>query len=68
LCAAAVRARRRHNVTITASRKGRLAEAGQAFGDAEDAFLAPLTEEQREHLRDLLLALRGARRAPVDDC
>jgi hypothetical protein len=27
-----------------------------------------LSEEQREHLRDLLLALREARRVPVDDC
>lgn len=61
--------RRRHLVTITPAGTRRLAEADRAFCDAEDAFFAPLTEEQRDQLHDLLLALRDANPAPDgDDC
>ena len=57
--------RRRHVVTITSAGKRRLAEADQAFRDAEDAFFASLTAEQRDQLHELLSVLRDANQAPA---
>lgn len=52
--------RRRHVVTITPAGKRRLASAAQAQRGAEDALFAVLTDNQRDQLRDLLIALRDA--------
>ena len=59
--------RRRHVVTITAAGQRRLAAAGEAFRDAEDAFFAALTQKQRVQLREILLIVRNTTRAPVGD-
>jgi DNA-binding MarR family transcriptional regulator len=61
--------RRRHDVTVTPAGKRRLANAAQAQREAEDALFAGLTEQQRDQLRELLLALRETTRpaAPADD-
>jgi DNA-binding MarR family transcriptional regulator len=58
--------RRRHVVTLTAAGKRRLDRAAQAQREAEDALFAGLTGEQRDQLRDLLIALRDSSVA-VDD-
>jgi DNA-binding MarR family transcriptional regulator len=63
--------RRRHVVTITPAGKRRLTSAAQAQREAEDALFASLTEQQRNQLRDLLIALRDAndtQPAANDDC
>jgi DNA-binding MarR family transcriptional regulator len=61
--------RRRHVVTIAAAGKRRLHQADQAFRDAEDAFFAPLSADEREQLHALLSRLREAAGAPADeDC
>ncbi len=59
--------RRRHVVHIATAGKRRLAQADQAFRDAEDAFFAPLRPEQRHQLHTLLSQLRGATPGDVDD-
>ena len=61
--------RRRHVVTIAAAGRHRLAQADQAFRDAEDAFFSPLSADEREQLHSLLSRLREAAEAAVDhDC
>lgn len=63
--------RRRHVVTITPAGKRRLTSAAQAQREAEDALFAPLTGQQRDQLRELLLTLRDANGSepPADeDC
>jgi DNA-binding MarR family transcriptional regulator len=62
--------RRRHVVTVTPAGKRHLAKAAQAQREAEDALFAGLTEQQREQLRELLIALRDANRIEPagDDC
>jgi DNA-binding MarR family transcriptional regulator len=63
--------RRRHVVTVTQAGKRRLAKAAQAQREAEDALFAGLTEQQRDQLQELLIALRDANRtepAATDDC
>ncbi|MDP9377261.1 MAG: MarR family winged helix-turn-helix transcriptional regulator [Actinomycetota bacterium] len=61
--------RRRHVITIATAGQRRLTQADEAFRDAEDAFFAPLTADEREQLHALLSRLREATAAPVDhDC
>jgi DNA-binding MarR family transcriptional regulator len=50
--------RRRHLVTLTAAGKKHLASAARAQKETEKALFASLDGEQREQLRELLLALR----------
>lgn len=52
--------RRRHVVTLTPAGRRRYARAAQAQREAEDSLFAGLTDQQREQLRDALIALRGA--------
>ena len=52
--------RRRHVVRLTAKGERHLARAAQAQRDAEEELFAGLTSEQREQLRDLLIALRDS--------
>ena len=61
--------RRRHVVTIAAAGLRRLEKADAAFRTAEDAFLAPLSGQQRDQLHELLSLLRDATfaRAADDD-
>jgi DNA-binding MarR family transcriptional regulator len=63
--------RRRHVVTITPAGRRRLSSAAQAQREAEDALFAGLTEQQRDDLGELLIALRdadGTDPADEDDC
>ena len=61
--------RRRHVVSIATAGQRRLTQADQAFRDAEDAFFAPLTSEQREQLHGLLAQLRETAGVQADhDC
>ncbi len=61
--------RRRHVVSIAAAGRRRLAQADQAFRDAEDAFFAPLAADERDQLHALLARLRQATGSPADhDC
>jgi len=63
--------RRRHVVTVTPAGKRRLTSAARAQREAEDALFAGLTEQQRDQLRQLLIALRDANRTEPtadDDC
>jgi DNA-binding MarR family transcriptional regulator len=63
--------RRRHVVSITAAGKRRLASAARAQRQTEDGLFAGLTDEQRDQLRELLIALRdanGAEPADEGDC
>jgi len=61
--------RRRHVVTIASAGQRRLAQADQAFRDAEDAFFAPLAADEREQLHALLSRLRETTGTPADgDC
>ena len=50
--------RRRHLVSIATAGERRLRQADQAFRDAEDAFFARLTPDDREQLHTLLSQLR----------
>ena len=50
--------RRRHLVTLTAAGERQLASASRAQQQAEDALFSSLDDDQREHLRTLLLVLR----------
>jgi DNA-binding MarR family transcriptional regulator len=59
--------RRRHVVTLTPAGKRRLARAAQSQREAEDALFAGLADQQRDQLRELLLALRDANQAAVVD-
>src|SRR3954471_9638655 len=49
--------RRRHLVTLTSAGERQLADAAAAQAQTEDALFASLDEQQREHLRALLLVL-----------
>jgi DNA-binding MarR family transcriptional regulator len=57
--------RRRHTVSLTAAGREHLAAAAQAQRAVEDEIFAALSANQREQLRQLLLALR---RAPAPAC
>ncbi len=59
--------RRRHVVSIASAGQRRLAQADQAFRDAEDAFFAALGADEREQLHTLLSRLRETTVTPVDD-
>lgn len=50
--------RRRHVVSLTPRGERRLDESSRAQKETEDELFAPLTRDQREQLRGLLLALR----------
>ncbi len=50
--------RRRHVVSIATAGQRRLTQADEAFRDAEDAFFARLTPDDREQLHTLLSQLR----------
>ena len=59
----------RQIVSIAAAGRRRLAQADQAFRDAEDAFFAPLSGDEREQLHALLSRLRDAAPRQADhDC
>jgi DNA-binding MarR family transcriptional regulator len=58
--------RRRHVVTITGTGERHLAEAVRAQRVVEDELFAPLTADQRDQLRDLLVALRDSREVASD--
>ena len=58
--------RRRHLVTLTAAGEKQLASASRAQKDTEDALFASLDDEQREHLRALLLVMRDGLAADAD--
>ena len=59
--------RRRPVVTTTPAGKRHLASAARAQRVAEDVLFAPLTDQQRALLSDLLLALRDMNPAGTDD-
>ena len=50
--------RRRHRVTLTPAGERQLASASRAQKETEEVLFASLDDDQREHLRALLLALR----------
>jgi DNA-binding MarR family transcriptional regulator len=50
--------RRRHVVSLTSAGEQRLDEASRAQKETEDELFSSLSRDQREQLRDLLLALR----------
>ncbi len=58
--------RRRHVVTLTPSGRRRLDNAARAQRATEDAIFAGLDDDQRDQLRDLLLALRDSLAAEPD--
>ncbi len=61
--------RRRHVVKIAAAGKRRLATADRAFRDAEAAFLAPLSADERHNLQSMLSRLRETAGASTEpDC
>ena len=61
--------RRRHLVTLTAAGDRQLASASRAQKETEDALFASLDDDQRKHLRALLLALRdGLAADPTRAC
>ena len=61
--------RRRHVVTIAKAGQRRLTQADQAFRDAEDAFFAALSADEREQLLAMLRRLREAACSSAgDDC
>jgi MarR family transcriptional regulator, lower aerobic nicotinate degradation pathway regulator len=61
--------RRRHTVSIAGAGQRRLAQADQAFRDAEDAFFARLTPRDRDQLHTLLSQLReNGEPQPDDSC
>lgn len=53
--------RRSHAIELTDAGRVLLAECREVVADAEEEYLRPLTEEQREQLRDLLLAIARSR-------
>jgi DNA-binding MarR family transcriptional regulator len=55
--------RRRHVVTLTDAGRRQLERAAEAQREAEDAIFAGLSADQRDQLRDLLIALRDSRDA-----
>ena len=59
--------RRRHVVTIAKAGQRRLTQADQAFRDAEEAFFAPLSGDERDQLHALLARLRVATLPAADD-
>jgi DNA-binding MarR family transcriptional regulator len=59
--------RRRHVVTLTAAGRRHLERAAEAQREAEDAIFAGLSTDQRDQLRDLLIALRDSRGAASDN-
>src|SRR3954453_7578128 len=58
--------RRRHVVTLTDAGRRQLERAAEAQREAEDAIFAGLSADQRDQLRDLLIALRDIRDAASD--
>jgi DNA-binding MarR family transcriptional regulator len=61
--------RRRHLVTLTPAGERHLASASRAPKHTEDALFASLDDDQREHLRALLLVLRDGLAADAEvDC
>jgi DNA-binding MarR family transcriptional regulator len=52
--------RRRHTVLITTAGRKHLTKAARAQREAEDVVFAGFDDEQREHLRQLLLRLRDS--------
>jgi DNA-binding MarR family transcriptional regulator len=58
--------RRRHVVTLTDAGRRQLERAAEAQREAEDAIFAGLSTDQRDQLRDLLIALRDIRDAASD--
>jgi len=63
------RDRRRHLVTLTPAGERQLASASRAQKETENALFASLDNDQREHLRALLLALRdGLATDPQSAC
>jgi DNA-binding MarR family transcriptional regulator len=58
--------RRRHVVTLTGAGRRRLKRAAKAQREAEDAIFAGLSADQRDQLRELLIALRDSREAASD--
>ena len=52
--------RRRHLVSIATAGQRRLTQADQAFRDAENAFFARLTPDDRDQLHTLLSQLRDS--------
>src|SRR5688500_3780412 len=61
--------RRRHLVTLTTAGKKHLKSAARAQKETEEALFASLDLEQREQLRELLLALRdGLAADPESAC
>src|SRR3954468_20498707 len=59
--------RRRHVVTLTDAGRRQLERAAEAQREAEDAIFAGLSADQRDQLRDLLVALRDSRDAASDN-
>jgi DNA-binding MarR family transcriptional regulator len=59
--------RRRHLVTLTPAGERQLASASRAQKETEDALFASLDDEQREHLRALLLVMRDGLAADPDN-
>jgi DNA-binding MarR family transcriptional regulator len=53
--------RRRHTVLLTEAGTRQLTKAARAQREAEDELFAGLDDDEREHLRELLVALRGSR-------
>jgi DNA-binding MarR family transcriptional regulator len=53
--------RRRHIVLLTDAGTRQLTKAARAQRAAEDELFAGLDDDEREHLRELLVALRGSR-------
>ena len=58
--------RRRHLVTLTAAGERALHSASRAQQETEDELFASLTDEQREQLSELLIALRDGLAAETD--
>jgi DNA-binding MarR family transcriptional regulator len=58
--------RRRHLVTLTPAGERQLASSSRAQKETEDTLFASLDDEQREHLRALLLVMRDGLAADPD--
>src|SRR4051812_29631474 len=59
--------RRPHVVTLTAAGRRHLERGAEAQREAEDTIFAGLSTDQRDQLRDLLIALRDSRDAAADN-